>query len=54
MLLNNDDKKHVVELENKVKKANDQIKTMYTEMVTLRKEFDRKEHEYEKLLKRVS
>lgn len=54
MLQSNDDKKHVVELESKVKKANEQMKNMYTEMVTLRKEFDRKEHDYEKLMKRVS
>ena len=54
MLQSSDDKKHVVELEAKVKKASEQMKIMYTENVNIRKEFDRQEHEMEKLMKKVT
>ena len=54
MIQSSDDKKHVIELEGKVKKLTEQMKTMYSENVTARKEFDRQEHEMEKILKKVT
>ena len=54
MMQRSDDKKHVVELEAKIKKASEQMKVLYGENVNMRKEFDRQEHEMEKLTKKVT
>jgi len=54
MISSSDDKKHVIELEGKAKKLTEQMKTMYAENVSARKEFDRQEHEMEKMMKKVT
>ena len=54
MMQSSDDKKHVVELETKTKKLTEQMKTMYGENVSIRKEYDRQEFEMEKLRKKAA
>ena len=54
MIKSSDDKKHVVELESKVKKLTEQMKTLYGENVNIRKDFDRQEFEMEKLRKKAA
>ena len=54
MMQSSDDKKHVVELETKTKKLAEQMKTIYGENVSIRKEYDRQEFEMEKLRKKAA
>lgn len=54
MMQSSDDKKHVVELESKAKKLTEQMKTLYSENVNIRKDFDRQEFEMEKLRKKAA
>ena len=54
MLQTSDDKKHVLELEAKIKKTNEQMKMIYTENLNSRKEYDRMEHEMESAKKKVN
>ncbi len=54
MMQSSDDKKHVVELESKAKKLTEQMKILYGENVSIRKDYDRQEFDMEKLRKKAA